>query len=280
MTCVCVASDLGKHWLVSGSRDCTVIVWELLPERDGEPVNPNPEKILYGHDDCVNCVSLHCEQDLIVSGSDDGTVILHSLRDGQYLRSILIGSTLSAIPSSSTQTLVSSSSSSNNSSSSINSHLSSRSSSGVALSSVSSVRTVHQLKGKSLKRRVHLLSISGEGYLVAYSADGHLLCTYSINGRFIKMTDVRERVYAMCVSEDGKVVLTGGERGLVVLRWVLSLSIADGGGRRDLESVIDGGDDKEIGPFSSPIRSLYITNQERHLIVGLESGHIRILAQV
>ena len=34
------------------------------------------------------------------------------------------------------------------------------------------------------------------------------------------------------------------------------------------------------GPFQSPIRSMYLTSQERHLIVGLESGYVRILAQV
>ena len=35
-----------------------------------------------------------------------------------------------------------------------------------------------------------------------------------------------------------------------------------------------------LGPFQSPIRSMYLTSQERHLIVGLESGYVRILAQV
>jgi hypothetical protein len=66
----------------------------------------------------------------------------------------------------------------------------------------------------------------------------------------------------------------------VVLRWILNLAIANNGQRKDLDTVVDGSDDKEIGPFASPIRSLFLTNQERHLIVGLESGHIRILAQV
>jgi len=76
------------------------------------------------------------------------------------------------------------------------------------------------------------------------------------------------------------VVLTGGERGLVVFRWVTTLCIANNGPREGLDSVADGSDEKSIGPFASPIRSLYLTNQEMHLIVGMESGHIRILAQV
>ncbi len=38
---------------------------------------------------------------------------------------------------------------------------------------------------------------------------------------------------------------------------------------------------EDIGfpPFSSPVRSLYMTKNERHLLVGLESGDLRILAQ-
>jgi hypothetical protein len=50
-----------------------------------------------------------------------------------------------------------------------------------------------------------MIAISVEGYIVSYSYDGHLLSTHSVNGRFIKMLDIRERIYAMCLSEDGKV---------------------------------------------------------------------------
>ena len=44
-----------------------------------------------------------------------------------------------------------------------------------------------------------------------------------------------------------QVVLTGGERGLLVFRWIATLTIADTGGRKDLDSVVDGGDDKDVG---------------------------------
>ena len=92
----------------------------------------------------------------------------------------------------------------------------------------------------------------------------------------------------MCLSEDHKVLITGGERCLVVLRWVHKLTLADDGPRQGLEAVFDGRGEyqgpfmsKEYqGPFMSPIRSLYLTLKERLLIVGLESGEIRILAQV
>ena len=44
--------------------------------------------------------------------------------------------------------------------------------------------------------------------------------------------------------------------------------------------MLDGSmDDHGIPPMSYPIRSLHMTRLERHLIVGLESGEMRILAQ-
>jgi hypothetical protein len=42
--------------------------------------------------------------------------------------------------------------------------------------------------------------------------------------------------------------------------------------------VLDGSSE-ECGPFNAPIRSLYLTKLERLLLVGLESGEIRQLAQ-
>ena len=32
-----------------------------------------------------------------------------------------------------------------------------------------------------------------------------------------------------------------------MLRWIATLTIADNGGRKDLDNVVDGGDDKDIG---------------------------------
>ena len=43
--------------------------------------------------------------------------------------------------------------------------------------------------------------------------------------------------------------------------------------------VLDGSLEKDQKRFTSPIRSLYLTTSERLLIVGLENGEIRFLAQ-
>lgn len=61
---------------------------------------------------------------------------------------------------------------------------------------------------------------------------------------------------------------------------VHSLELASDGARQNLEAVLDGSmEESKIQPFASPIRALHLTAHERHLIVGLESGEMRILAQ-
>ncbi|KAJ5068656.1 beach domain-containing protein lvsc [Anaeramoeba ignava] len=75
-----------KNILVTGSRDTTVMLWKFntkIGQFDQEPIN-----ILYGHDDEVNCVDISTNLDVVVSGSKDGTVIIHTLNQGKYVRSI------------------------------------------------------------------------------------------------------------------------------------------------------------------------------------------------
>jgi hypothetical protein len=47
-----------------------------------------------------------------------------------------------------------------------------------------------------------------------------------------------------------------------------------------LDGVLEEAEDaKSHGPISSPIRALYFTKHERHLLVGTDSGELRIFAQ-
>lgn len=48
----------------------------------------SPLHVLHGHDDEVTSVAASSELDVVVSGSRDGTVMLHSLRTGRYTRTI------------------------------------------------------------------------------------------------------------------------------------------------------------------------------------------------
>lgn len=56
--------------------------------------------------------------------------------------------------------------------------------------------------------------------------------------------------------------------------------MANDGPRNGLEAVLDGSmEETNVTAFTSPIRSLHLSKQERLLIVGLESGEMKILAQ-
>lgn len=83
----CVALDNCGSYLVTGSKDCTVIVWSLLATGQNAPpantsttssigvinttnsLTPRPMTTLYGHDDTISCVTIMTELDLVVSGS-------------------------------------------------------------------------------------------------------------------------------------------------------------------------------------------------------------------
>jgi len=87
VTCLALGVD-GKTF-VSGSKDTTVLVWDILHQK-GVPVrvDENPVHTLYGHDDEVTCVAVDVGLDVVVSGSNDGSCIVHNLRQGTYLRTI------------------------------------------------------------------------------------------------------------------------------------------------------------------------------------------------
>ena len=260
VTCMDLATDFGSTWLVTGSRDCTVIIWEINPSLE-LPVVPHPLHLLYGHDDAVNCVSVSPELDIVVSGSDDGTIIVHKLREGIYVRSISLGNIPSAMPKSSGTDRVP----------------------DMSLAAPSG-RSAPSTAGSSLmisKCRIHFVGISHEGYFLAYSNDDMALYTFTINGEFVARKVAGERLHVFQLSEDNKVLITGGDRALLVMRWVHSLELSNVGSKWEFDAVLDGSNvEEEQGPFNSPIRSMYFTKNERHLIVGLESGELRILAQV
>ncbi|XP_077472025.1 neurobeachin-like protein 1 isoform X2 [Stigmatopora argus] len=83
----CLSTDHCGIHLMSGSRDTTCMVWQVL-QQDGAPVglHPKPVQVLYGHTDEVVCVNVSTELDMAVSGARDGVVIIHTIRRGQYVR--------------------------------------------------------------------------------------------------------------------------------------------------------------------------------------------------
>uniref|UniRef100_A0A669Q4A7 Neurobeachin-like protein 2 n=1 Tax=Phasianus colchicus TaxID=9054 RepID=A0A669Q4A7_PHACC len=85
----CLAIDYCGIHLISGSRDTTCMIWQIV-QQGGVPVGltPKPLQILYGHTDEVTSVGISTELDMAVSGSRDGTVIIRTIRKGQYMRTL------------------------------------------------------------------------------------------------------------------------------------------------------------------------------------------------
>ena len=121
----CIALDNCGSYLVTGSKDCTCIVWSLLPNNNtsaqatphpantGHQINtsnsltPKPLNTLYGHDNTVSCVAIMTELDIVVSGSvvslivyiiffyiaislfhKDGTVNVYTVKEGQFIQTL------------------------------------------------------------------------------------------------------------------------------------------------------------------------------------------------
>ncbi|XP_027560675.1 neurobeachin-like protein 2 [Neopelma chrysocephalum] len=85
----CLALDLCGIYLISGSRDTTCMVWQVLQQGGfSSGLAPKPVQVLYGHDAEVTCVAISTELDMAVSGSKDGTIITHTVRRGLFIRSL------------------------------------------------------------------------------------------------------------------------------------------------------------------------------------------------
>nr|CAD7442709.1 unnamed protein product [Timema bartmani] len=89
----CVALDHCGSYLVTGSRDSTCVVWDVSLLGSGSSsspghASPRPTVTLYGHDRPVTCVGVMTELDMVVSGAQDGTVNIHTIQEGQYIRTL------------------------------------------------------------------------------------------------------------------------------------------------------------------------------------------------
>ncbi|RMX38939.1 hypothetical protein pdam_00016423 [Pocillopora damicornis] len=82
----CVSLDDDGHHLITGSRDTTCRLWGITHQGGvAQEVIRTPLQTLYGHDQRVTCVAMSWELDMAVSGSQDGTCIIHTARKGEYV---------------------------------------------------------------------------------------------------------------------------------------------------------------------------------------------------
>ena len=99
ITCISLGKD--ERTLVTGSSDCTLLVWQLEYEeaankiagllQEGKTyVRGEPRHRLRGHEDEVVAVAVQSELDVCVSVSARGLVLLHSLMKGWFLLRIRV----------------------------------------------------------------------------------------------------------------------------------------------------------------------------------------------
>lgn len=206
VTCVAVSPELGGSTgvVVAGSRDTTVTVWDTVTVLEkgysGKAVADRPRRVLCGHDDIVNCVAVSQDLEIVVSGSKDASIILHTLRNGRYLRSL-----------------------------------------------------AHPSRGS-----IDRLVLSRNGLLVFYSHDDLMLHVVSLNGTWLGHAEANGRLSCMAISGSGDFLVTGGERGSIVVRWVHNLEVV-----RRYEGT------------GVAITSLHVTPEDCFL-VGLQDGSLLI----
>ncbi|KAJ7525246.1 hypothetical protein O6H91_17G043300 [Diphasiastrum complanatum] len=185
ITCISVASDGAV--VVTGSRDTTVMVWDVEPsvslfskkglrdeqessDRAGKQdliLSDKPRHILCGHDDTVTSVAVRIELDLVISGSKDASCIFHTLREGRYVRSL------------------------------------------------------RHPKGNTISK----LAISQHGRVVLYSADDLCIRLCSVNGKWLACAETNGRLNCMKISSCGESLVHGGDQGQIFVRNMHSLDI-------------------------------------------------------
>ncbi|MCO5595749.1 hypothetical protein L7F22_049797 [Adiantum nelumboides] len=185
VSCVAVSSD--GSYLVTGSHDTTVMVWEIdvlfhasrkqglkdiasTNDRSAKMDNllfDKPRHVLSGHDDIVTCLAVSVELDLVISGSRDSSCILHTLREGRYVQSIQ-----------------------------------------------------HPFKS-SISRLV----LSKHGLLVLFSNDDLIFLLYSINGKHLASSDSNGRINCIEISSCGEFLVCGGDQGQIVVRSIYTLEV-------------------------------------------------------
>ncbi|XP_006065277.3 neurobeachin-like protein 2 isoform X3 [Bubalus bubalis] len=208
----CLALDTCGIYLISGSRDTTCMVWRLM-QQNGLSVGlaSKPVQILYGHEAAVSCVAISTELDMAVSGSEDGTVIIHTVRRGQFVATLSPpGSTLPGPVS-------------------------------------------HLVLGSEGQIVVQSSARERLGAQVTYSL--HL---YSVNGRLRASLPLVEQPTALEVTEDF-VLLGTAQCALHILHLNKLLPAAP------------------PLPMKVPIRSVAVTKERSHVLVGLEDGKLIVV---
>ncbi|XP_037705448.1 neurobeachin-like protein 2 isoform X3 [Choloepus didactylus] len=208
----CLALDICGIYLISGSRDATCMVWRLLQQGGlSTGLAPKPVQVLYGHEAAVSCVAISTELDMAVSGAEDGTVIIHTVRRGQFV-------------------------------------------------------AVLRPPGAALPGPVSHLALGSEGQIVVQSSARnrpgaqvtYSLHLYSVNGRLRASKALTEEPTALAVTEEF-ILLGTAQCALHIFHLNKLLPAAP------------------PLPMKVPIRSVAVTKEHSHVLVGLENGKLIVV---
>uniref|UniRef100_H0VBD3 Neurobeachin like 1 n=1 Tax=Cavia porcellus TaxID=10141 RepID=H0VBD3_CAVPO len=208
----CLATDYCGIHLISGSRDTTCMIWQIM-QQGGVPVGlaSKPFQILYGHTDEVLSVAISTELDMAASGSRDGTVIIHTIKKGQYMRTLrprCESSLLLTIP---------------NLAISWEGHIVIYSSTEEK-TSLKDKNALHlfsingkYLESQVLKEQISDMCVIGE-HIVTGSLQG-LLCIRDLHSLNVSITalDMRLPIHCICVTKECSHILVGLEDGKLIV---------------------------------------------------------------
>ncbi|XP_058884561.1 neurobeachin-like isoform X10 [Acipenser ruthenus] len=227
----------GDCYIVSGSRDATLLLWywsgrhHIIGDNPNNSSNfchpthrpsfdatarqprkmtsdspylfrhcdyPAPRAVLTGHDHEVVCVSVCAELGLVISGAKEGPCLVHTIT-GDLLRA---------------------------------------------------------LEGPENCLCPRLISVSSEGHCIICYERGRF-CNFSINGKLLAQMEINDSTRAILLSSDGQNLVTGGDNGVV--------------------EVWQACDFKQLYIYpgcDAGIRAMDLSHDQRTLITGMASGSI------
>jgi len=290
----CLAVGRDEHLLVTGSRDCTLLVWSLDVEqpssrvtglfREGQRVvRPVPRHLLRAHEEAVIALALDSDMDLCVSISSRGQVLVHSVRTGAFLMQITVprvAEVQARMAEARARTI--------------------KNATAVALAATNGGQAPHPPAlgttsfnsasapfpaqspthgGDSRPRAgsvlqdpptlLHLAKLvcfAAEGQLVFYSVVWDAgskrfvspqLSACSLNARHWRAHALEEYLQCMCISGDGRLVATGSEDGRLMLRRLHDLKIV-----------------QRFEPAGAAITSVAFSAEQDYVFCGTDTGHL------
>ncbi|XP_075036253.1 neurobeachin-like protein 1 [Mixophyes fleayi] len=208
----CLATDYCGIHLISGSRDTTCMIWQISQQGGvSGDLFAKPMQILYGHTDEITSVGISTELDMAVSGARDGTVIIHTIRRGQYMRTLRPPSDSSLVMTIPNLAI------------SWDGHIVIHSSlEGKGTLKNKNALHLYSVNGKylcseNLKEKILDMCVSGE-YIVIGSRQGHLSIRdlYSLNLSVSPLT-MRVPIHCVSVTKESSHILVGLEDGKLII---------------------------------------------------------------